>query len=319
MRLIDLVSKYIRLLKREQSHALRTIVSYESDLRLFAKFTGESRRIQTISEHHIAKYFRYLTTRQRASNATISRKICALRGFFRYMEDENYVVRSPIYRLQLKARIERKTPIYISPDECNSLFQVINDEHRALELRLIKRRDRGDKDRLTEYQLLCNVRNNLLFRLTLETGIRTSDLAMLLHDQVKIFKNSGKLYSDIRSDQFRTITESETVHLLKTYRNIVKQADYQSNYFFFNRYMNRLSTVMIQKIFKHYVNLSPIKRHLTPSSLRHAFAVNLIRQSVDMNTIRSKLGLKTFEGLSIYKDFFSDSTSTKQNSSNRIK
>ena len=312
MRLIDLICKYIRMLKREKSHALRSVISYESDLKLFARFIGESRAIYDISDHLIERYFRNLVEHRRMSSATISRKTCVVRGFFRYLENGDYILRSPMSRLPLKAKIHRKTPIHVTPDEISQLFRFIEEEHRKLQQNLTKRRDRGDKDRLVEYQLFCNIRNNVLFRVLLETGIRTAELTKIGNDRVHILRKSGSIYPDKSSNRHYVISNPDTLKLLKDYQRQVKQNNFQSPYFFFNRNREQLSTVMIQNIFRTYLKQTTIKRQLTPSSLRHTFAVNLIKQNTDMNTIRDILGYKTFEGLLLYQEHFNTYSQSKQ-------
>ena len=304
MLLIDLISKYIRLLKRERLHSDRTIISYKSDLKLFARFMGETTEIRFISETMVARYVKYLSEHRQTSNATISRRVCVLRGFFRSMEYEEYITRSPVTRLAFKTTVEKKTPVYITQKEIKLLFQAIGNEKTYLEKKLTAIRSRGDKDSLVEYQAVCNIRNELLFRIVLETGIRLSDLVLLPIDRFRFSGKHVKIYREDSANYFARVVEPETIIALRVYRRKVKQLKFDSPYFFFNRYGEQISTVMIQKIFRRYVKISAIKRLLTPSSLRHSFAINLIRQSLDINTIREKLGLKTFEGLSIYQEFF---------------
>lgn len=311
MRTIDLVSKYVRKLKREQLHSPRTIISYESDLKQFAQYAGESREIHTISEHLINRYFRDLTDARRLSPSTISRKICTVRGFFQYLENDDILLRSPVSRFHLKIKIHRKSPTYITPEEISQLFNVIREEYQNTGKKLQKRRDRGDKDRLVEYQLFCNVRNSVLFRILLLTGIKLGELVTIKSEQVQLLIKSCIIYPERNvKDQYK-ITNPETLNLLRKYRKQVKYFNFRSHFFFFNRNMGQLSTVIIQKIFKSYIDRAGIKRKLTPSSLRHAFAVNLFQQQTDLNTIRDKLGYKTFEGLLLYQKYFNTSSQSK--------
>ena len=123
-------------------------------------------------------------------------------------------------------------------------------------------------------------------------------------ERFRFYGKHVKIYREDSANYFARVVEPETIIALRVYRRKVKQLKFDSSYFFFNRYGEQISTVMIQKIFRRYVKISAIKRLLTPSSLRHSFAINLIRQSLDINTLREKLGLKTFEGLSLYQEFF---------------
>ncbi len=304
MRLKDLIGKYIRKLKREDRHSIRTVKSYESDLKLFSEFIGESKGVHEISEQLLDRYFIYHSEHKKLSAASLSRKTCSVRSFFRFLEYEDYLLLSPMERLSFTVKPHRKDLIYCTSEEIAEIFHAIQHDHDKLQEQLHRRRERGDRIRLAAYQLFCNIRNHSLFRIILDTGIRTGELVNILYRDVTIKRNASSLISRNHSGRTYEVNNTKTTSLLRRYVKWIDFFQFQPVHFFFNRSTKPLSTVTIQKTFQHYLNNTSIKRHLTSSSLRHAFAVNLIKSNTDLNTVRNKLRYKTFEGLAIYQEYF---------------
>jgi len=313
VQIIDLMSSYIRKLKREQKLAPRSIVSYESDLRLFVRYIGEFKHISEITHHSVELYVRKLIEVEKLNDSTVSRKLCAIRSFFRFLENEDFISSSPLTRLPIKISIKRKPLIIMTLEETAKFFRTIQNERQQLQKLLSKRRDRGDRERLVMYQLMCNVRNNVMFSLVYETGIKLHDLLMIPSEYVELRRKSGVIHLPHNSpSQGYTISNPEMLKLLKQYQKLVHCCGLTSHYFFFNRNMGRLSLVMMQKIFKKYVKTAGINLCLTPTSLRHAYAVNLLRNNTNIPIIREELGYKTFEGLLIYQDYFNLTAKKRQ-------
>ena len=307
MQLIDLMSSYIRNLKREQQLSPRSIILYESDLRLFSQYVGEFKPISEITHQVVERYLRKLIEVDRVTDTTLSRKLCAIRSFFRFLENEDFISRSPVTRLPIKISIKRKSPPVISSEEIKKFFRAIESERLRLQKLLIRCRHRGDREWLLVYQLLCNLRNTVLFSLVYETGIKLRDLLIIPSEYVELRRRSCVFHVQHNSLRGYVITNPETVKLIKQYQKLVSSCGCKSPYFFFNRNMGHLSLVMMQKNFKKYLKQAGINRKLTPTSLRHAYAVNLFKNNTNIPDIRETLGYKTFEGLLIYQDYFNTS------------
>ncbi|MFC1557481.1 tyrosine-type recombinase/integrase [candidate division KSB1 bacterium] len=315
IRAIDLVKKYIRTLRRDARLAERTIISYESDLLSFIKSVGEDKEMHQISEIDIERFFTSVEGFQKLSESSIVRKASAVRGFYNYLEFNNIIIRSPIKRIPLKSIRRIPKPVLMSREETHLFFKTIEDELRRLKHLGKKRLERGDPDSMIQYRIFCNTRNHLIFSLILTTGLKPGELSELTNDQITIKQKKIEFNVYSKYERKIAISDSHSQKLLKDYLRNIKESGFKSSYFFFNKNMGRLSTVMIQKIFRDYLAKSGISRPLTPISLRHAFAVNLINQNVDMNVLRQSLGYKTFEGLLIYHSYFS----SKKNNERRVK
>jgi len=307
-----LTNRYIRMLKREKMHKEKTIVSYESDLATFVKDIGPEKDISTFTENEIDRYFRKLEL-SNLSESTISRKACTIRQFFRFLEQENLISRSPARKLVLKFHAKKVHPNIMHQKDIDRFFSVIQQEYDSLVEFAKIRQDRGDPDRFIQHQIFCNIRNCLMFQLIAKSGLKPGEISNLKTDHIKIKTKSAAILIHSKGKRFLEIRETDTLRLLKKYRRFNKISGFSSPYFFLNKNKRQISTVMIQKIFKKYLKKASIKKQLTPFSLRHAYAINLIQNGVDLHTIRDTLGYKTFEGMLIYHAYFKTGKVKKMN------
>jgi len=301
----NLARKYLRTLKREGIYAHHTLKSYESDLNAFAREIGCDRDILSVSEVDIERYFSDIILFKKYSNSSLTRKISTIRRFFQYLEFEDIIPRSPVRRVPLKINANAKKPVMMLPHESEKFFNAIRDELNVLLQIKQHSIDRGDPSRMTEYRIFCNIRNHLLFRLILETGIKPGEIASLQNSEVQFNKKHITIKTNLKNSRNIDIINKSIVTTYKDYARLVRKYKFSSPYFFFNKDMKKLSTVMIQKIFRGYMKMTGIKRPLTPSSLRHTYAINLIRNNTDMNSLKTLLGYKSYEGLLIYHEYFS--------------
>ena len=80
-----LIEKFIEYLEYEKGYSKKTIISYENDLELFNNYLKENKikNIKDIDYNTIRKYLSYLHDNKYEASS-VSRKISALRSFFKY-------------------------------------------------------------------------------------------------------------------------------------------------------------------------------------------------------------------------------------------
>ena len=92
-----LIQKFIEYLEYEKGYSKKTIISYEKDLELFNKYLKENniKEIKNIEYNVIRKYLSYLHDNKYESTS-VSRKISALRSFFKYNIKEKVITNNPM-------------------------------------------------------------------------------------------------------------------------------------------------------------------------------------------------------------------------------
>ena len=96
------------------------------------------------------------------------------------------------------------------------------------------------------------------------------------------------------------IGNSDVLNALIIYQDTFKKELENSDYFFINRYSNRLSEQSIRNMIVKYSKHASIKLHITPHMFRHSFATYLLEEDVDIRYIQEMLGHSSIHITEIY-------------------
>ncbi len=69
---------------------------------------------------------------------------------------------------------------------------------------------------------------------------------------------------------------------------------------FLNKFERRLSTRSVNRRFDSYFDAVDLRRKVTPHTIRHTIATHWLENDLDINTIKTLLGHKSFSTTSIY-------------------
>ena len=136
----DLIRQYGEHLRIERNLSPHTLRNYLSDLRQFCQYLKaeewcrgkEGREVAgRIDGRVIRGYLGILAKRCRKSS--MGRKLAALKGFFRYLEKEEVIVRNPLSTFA-SPKQERPLPVFLSVDD---VFRLLGGAQgvRPLEIR----------------------------------------------------------------------------------------------------------------------------------------------------------------------------------------
>ena len=114
---------YLNYLKYQKNYSEHTITSYSDDINEYIEFV-KSNRIDpyNISYDQIRTYLINLNDKKDI-NSTISRKISALRGFYRYLENNNRIDTNPFTLINLPKK-DKKLPRFFYYNELEELFNT---------------------------------------------------------------------------------------------------------------------------------------------------------------------------------------------------
>jgi site-specific recombinase XerD len=125
MRIEPLYEEFLTYLEVERDSSPLTITSYRSDGKLFVASLGHlgvEPQIDAVSGHVVRRYLAYLSRRGQKP-ASIARKLCSLRSFWRYLRDSDYTQSDPFVRISAPSK-ERALPNYLSAQECAALLDA---------------------------------------------------------------------------------------------------------------------------------------------------------------------------------------------------
>ena len=272
--------KYLAFLNRKAYSGL-TIDSYSREIRQFILFLMEYYPRITgpteIKREIIADYQDYLGERRtRAdrplSNRTICVKLTALKAFFRFLCDEDYIVSNPMRNIALPKE-EKRLPKAVLTEKEVMLILESCDTRTSLGLR-----------------------NRAVFELLYSCGMRTSELCNLkirdlsLKDQtVLIEKGKGNVSRVVPIGQYAAFYIED--YLAKARKYLLRGKRNDPGNLFLTQFGNPFDRKSINKsIMKPIQRRLKLKKNLTVYSFRHAVATHLLHHKVDVAYIAQLLG-----------------------------
>ena len=272
-----MAERFLQSLRRRNASE-NTVLGYGKDLALFAEhlvaagepdFPVDGITGNTIREFMAEGLSRGLT------QATLARRLSALRAFFDYLVQEQGLPKNPAHSVG-SPRIPKKLPAVMTPEEANQFVDSVQVDGG---------RDQS-RDRI--------VRDRLILELLYGSGLRVSELVGLDVDdidprerwitvrgkgrkerQVPFGEKAGAALDRYLVDRAKLKAPPE-VRALLVHR--------------WGRKFRRLTARSVRLILKRYARAFNGDPAVHPHSLRHAFATHLLSEGADLRAIQELLG-----------------------------
>lgn len=285
MYFVELKSDYIEHLEVEGGRSSKTAENYDRYLERFSEFAGSELTVDKITPELVRKYRLWLNRRENDNGnhlATITQAyhLIALRGFLTYLSKRDIPSLSP-EKIELP-KIARKQVTFLYYDEIKRLLDVINDDNEQ------------------------SLRDRAIIELLFSSGLRVSELANLNRDHINLerreFMVRGKgqkdrpiFISQAAADRVRDYLTTRLDNLpplfLSYSRNNIKSTtgDYR-----------RLTQRSIQRMVAKYARLAGITKHVSPHTMRHSYATDLLMNGADLRSVQSMLGHSNISTTQVY-------------------
>jgi len=275
------VQKYLNMyelyLRNERKASANTIQSYRGDISQFVEYIegmGLS-EISAVTQSDIEGYIARLRTMQR-SNSTITRNIASLKSFFKYFTSINIIEVNPALTLE-RVTVEKKLPQVLTSKE----VELLLEQPKCVDLK--------------------GYRDKAMLELLYATGIRVSELIDLNIRDVNLELGFIKCTSGMKE---RIVPIYKVA--IKTLSDYIETArplmapDPSQKALFVNFSGQRLTRQGFWKIIKQYAKQIGIEDKVTPHTLRHSFAVHLIENGADLQSIKEMLGHSDISSTQVY-------------------
>jgi len=280
-----LLNDYLDYLEIEKNRSIKTRVNYERYLKKFLEFSKISRPEQ-ISQDLTRQYRLWLNRRSIKKN-TQNYYLVALRNFLKYLAKRDLKTLSAD-KIELGKQSERQV-IFLENNELERLLNAPdNDSFKSL-------RDRA------------------ILELLFSTGLRVSELGGLNRDSINL--KSGEFAVRGKGDKVRLVFLSETAKTaLKNY--LQKRQDIDEALFIRNISAQggsasggknpaksdnlRLTSRSIERLVRYYAAKAGLSKKVTPHTLRHSFATDLLINGADIRSVQALLGHSNITTTQIY-------------------
>jgi len=249
-----------------------TIRAYETDVAQCLDSLRQTDMTLTgpdqVQRRHLQEHLAALGDRG-LTGVTRARKVAAIRGYFRFLEDEQIIAKSPAAALETPKK-ERASKTFLRPEEYTRILAYAGTDPR----------------------------DYCIFQVFLQTGLRVSELCNLRLQDVDLDARSLTVTAG-KGMTARTIElEKKVAQALKSY--IAQRPQTFDRHVFLNRYDEPISERGIRKLVAKYVRAGGITKKASCHSLRHTFATYKAEHGVSPYQLQAWLGHKSLETTQIY-------------------
>lgn len=278
------IEEFLEYLELEQNRSQKTIQNYSHYLIRLSDFAGDI-KVEDIDSELIRKWRLWLNrlgtnTSDELSKVTQNYHLIALRSFLRFCIKRGYTALPPD-QIEL-ARTVRPQVTFLTPEEL---------------------------ERLASQPDLSNptgLRDRAIIELLFSSGLRVSELVGLDREHINLkrreFMVRGKGQKDRPIfispeaaswiDQYLQKRQDNTKPLFIRYSGS-KKIDLSGNY-------HRLTARSVQRMVARYARLAGITKHVSPHTLRHSFATDLLMNGADLRSVQAMLGHSNIATTQIY-------------------
>lgn len=263
----DILGLYKSHLMYEKSVSRNTLECYMRDIEQFKTYVLNSgvSAIEAMDQSQIQSYIKALKD-SGISASTILRKLSSIRSYFKFLIHIKEISSDPTENLEAPKN-ERKPPSILTVSEINRLMdQPIGKDPKS-------------------------IRDKAMLELLYGSGIRVSELIGLNFGDLNI--EDGTIVCRSSDKERTTMVGDKVIHYLKIYLkegrpHLVRDRGETS--LFVNFHGRRMTRQGFWKIVKHYTRKAKIDKDITPHTLRHSFAIHLLRKGTDIQELQQILG-----------------------------
>jgi site-specific recombinase XerD len=285
MYLSELINDFAEHLEVEGGRSLKTVDNYTRYLERLVEFAGDI-TVDKITTEIIRKYRLWLNRYQNdngeeLSTITQTYHLIALRGFLNYLAKRDIASLSA-EKIELP-KVVRKQVTFLSVEEIGRLCAAIPDDDSTISLR-----------------------DKAIVELLFSSGLRVSELTALDRDHINTKRREFMVRGKGQKDRPIFISQ-KAAHIIEEY--LAKRADTLPALFLNVSRNNtggtsgnyrRLSTRSVQRMVSRYAKLAGITKHVTPHTMRHSYATDLLMNGADIRSVQTMLGHSDISTTQVY-------------------
>lgn len=284
MYLSELIIDFIEYIEVERGRSQKTAENYHLYLMRLVEFAGDV-EVEKIDEELLRKWRLWLNRYKNDQDDTLatitqSYHLIAFRSFLTYCSKRNIDTLSP-EKVELP-KVRRKQVSFLSQEEVVRLFEAI------------------------EPGTLIGLRDRAIVELLFSSGLRVSELVGLNKDHINTkrreFMVRGKgqkdrpvFISQRAADWIEEYLHARQDNLPPLFINYggrqetTTSGDYK-----------RLTARSIQRTVSRYAKLAGITKQVSPHTMRHSFATDLLMNGADLRSVQSLLGHSNIATTQVY-------------------
>lgn len=272
------VDKFLDYLSSELNRSQQTVESYRDDLKhfeMFAKDLSDSFSWETVDSDMVRDWMESMMDKGNSA-ATVSRRLSALKTFYRFALARHYVESDPVYSIKGPKK-EKPLPQFVKESEMDELLD---------------RQAWGD-----DYN---NVRARTIIILFYETGMRLSELVNLDDKDVNFVTSEIKITGKGNKQRIVPFGDELKNTLLEFRRLRDASVEVNTPALVVSDKGTRMGPSKVQDIVRSNLSRVCSLKKKSPHVLRHSFATAMLNHHVGIENLKKLLGHASISTTEIY-------------------
>jgi integrase/recombinase XerD len=285
----DCIGQFLNFLAVEKNASNNTTAAYRNDLAQFESFLGNGHRESPswggIRGDAIIGYVEHLRLQQ-YKDATVARKVAAVKSFFGFLTAEGLIEADPTENLK-SPQVGKSLPKALTVEEVDELL-----EQPARRNTPEARRDKA------------------MLELLYATGLRVTELVSLDLADVALESDPVTVRCVGKGERERVLPlHQRPIDELRQYIFHVRPRlvrNRRESALFVNRRGERLTRQGFWLILKNYAREAGLDKAITPHTLRHTYATHMLSGGMPLRNVQDALGHASISTTQIYTHLTDD-------------
>ena len=272
-----MLKEFENYLKNGRKYSINTVNSYLSDINIFLEYLKESKiNYKDVNCEVIRTYLKYLDEAKYKSSS-INRLLSSLNDYYNYLVKMKYVKYNYFKDIN-RPRKEKKLPNFINYEEYMTLIKQIEKEENEF----------------------LRTRNLLFLEILFDTGLRVSEAVNIKLSDINKSECSIRVLGKGKKERIVYFGEYALSYLndYMTIRVGINSLD--KNYLFLNKNYTKLTRRGAEYLINSVTKQALLKQKVTPHTLRHSFATEMLNNGCDIRSVQELLGHKSLSTTGIY-------------------
>jgi site-specific recombinase XerD len=284
MEISGLVTDYLEHLEIEQNRSQKTIANYDHYLQRLVEFSDDC-DIAKLDSEMVRQYRLWLNRLkddhgQELSKTTQNYHLIALRSFLKYLAKRDIRALDSA-KIEL-AKVVRPQVTFLEAEEVERLLGAIDTSHAV------------------------GLRDRAVIELLFSGGLRVSELTSVNRDHINLDRREFMVRGKGQKDRPVFISH-QAADWIGRYL-ATRKDNYVPLFIHYSGSQNglddgmytRLTVRSVQRLVKRYAGLAGITKDVTPHTLRHSFATDLLQNGADIRSVQGLLGHANIATTQIY-------------------
>lgn len=279
-----LITDFLEHLEIEQNRSQKTIANYDHYLRRLVEFGGDV-PISNLTSELVRKWRLWLNRLTDSRGEPISKTtqnyhLIALRSFLKYLAKRD-IEALPSDKIEL-ASVKRPQVTFLEPQEVERLLNSMDASNPV------------------------GLRDRAIIELLFSGGLRVSELVSLNRDHINLDRREFSIRGKGQKDRLIFISP-QAANWLEQYLKS-RTDNFKPLFVHYSGSKDglddgaytRLTPRSVQRLVQRYARLAGITKRVTPHTLRHSFATDLLSNGADLRSVQSLLGHANVSTTQIY-------------------